>query len=363
MNNLKIFLLSNEPWGELWFSKHHYANELSKLGYEVYFVNAPKSWKISHLWNRGFKITKYSNNLNIVDYNNIIPLRLFLKLAIFFNDFFLHKVLKKHLNINENDLQWTFDPLRFVFFSLCKRLIFHVADPYMSLSPTKHFHHLLANKALKIICTSPHYETFYRNIGYNNTLLIPHMVSKDEFDIDLDLAYELKSKYGRYILLVGTINSDVDLELLKAVADNNPDENLLIAGSLHIENGIFNSLLTRENVVYLGVINAKLLKDYIYSSEVCITGYYFNLNKGIGSRSPLKLLNYLCQYKPIVTSIDSEIPDLENLAIYKAKDLEDFLNYIKKALCHSLTIDTKAVSTYLNNHQYPNAIQKILNNL
>jgi hypothetical protein len=359
----KIFLLSNEPWGDLWFSKHHYAYELSKLGNKVYFINAPKKWSFSHFFNRNIQISNYSKNLFIVNYNNPIPIRLFLKLAIYINDFFVSKALKKKLNIQSNDLQWTFDPLRFVYFPLCSRIIYHVADPYMSLYPTKYTHHVLAQKSLKIVCTSPHYVDFYQKQGYVKTLYMPHMVSSEEFDIDQKIVDTLKQKYGHYILLVGTINSDVDIELLKSIADLNLDAKLLIAGSVHIDKQIFETLSNQKNILYLGVINAKLLKNYINASQVCITGYYFTLNKGVGSGSPLKMLHYLSQYKPIVTSINSEIPELENIAIYRAHDKNTFLELIKKALNNTLFVNQDAVSSYLQKHQYPIAIQKILENV
>ena len=44
-----IFLFSNEPWSDMWYSKHHYAAELAKR-HEVYFVNMPERWRPTDLF-------------------------------------------------------------------------------------------------------------------------------------------------------------------------------------------------------------------------------------------------------------------------------------------------------------------------
>ena len=53
-----IFLTSNEPWGDVWFSKQHYANELAKMGHQVYFLNAPTGWSPKNLFRINLRVEK-----------------------------------------------------------------------------------------------------------------------------------------------------------------------------------------------------------------------------------------------------------------------------------------------------------------
>ena len=51
-NGQTIFIISNEHWGPVWYSKHHYANELSASNI-VYFINPPSKWKFTNLFSFG----------------------------------------------------------------------------------------------------------------------------------------------------------------------------------------------------------------------------------------------------------------------------------------------------------------------
>ena len=44
-----ILVVSNEPWGEVWFSKHNYAFELSRKN-RVLFVDPPKRWRPANVF-------------------------------------------------------------------------------------------------------------------------------------------------------------------------------------------------------------------------------------------------------------------------------------------------------------------------
>src|ERR1700757_3422349 len=41
LKNKTILIISQQDWGSMFISKHHYALELSKLGNKVYFINSP----------------------------------------------------------------------------------------------------------------------------------------------------------------------------------------------------------------------------------------------------------------------------------------------------------------------------------
>ena len=84
-----ILIISNEPWGDMWYSKHNWANELSNKN-KVYFINPPEKWSPTHLFSSNTTVTNYSKSLSIVDYNNRFP---FTRNEIIFrvNEFFTTK--------------------------------------------------------------------------------------------------------------------------------------------------------------------------------------------------------------------------------------------------------------------------------
>lgn len=362
MISKNIFLISNEPWGDLWFSKHHYANELALLGYTVYYINAPPKWNIKALFNWEITQNRINKNLTIVNYKNPFPLRILPMLFSRINDFLNRWKIIRQINLKEEAITWTFDPLRFSFFPLTKEIIYHVADPYMSSVIINKYDEVLFKKANIIVCTSPNYKNYYIEKGASNVITIKHKISRNEFKIDDCEVKKIKNLYGDFILLIGTLNDDIEYNLIEEV-NSKINTNLVFIGKDSPTKQLNKRITLNNRFHNIGVIHAHKLKNYIYASTVCLTVYKFNLSKGGGVRSPLKTLNYLAQAKPIITSIDSEIPELLNCAIYRARSNEEFLTLVRKGLANSLFINKKAISEYLNKNSYEQAISEILNHL
>src|SRR5579872_2113501 len=126
-----IVITSNEPWGDVWFSKQNYAYELSKHN-KVVFLNPQGKWSLKNLLGCKISTKKYSENLTILDYNNILPIRS--KLLYSLNNRLVSSALAKYFSLrNLSDiLLWAFDPNRL---SNPKKLgvaqsFYHVVDPY-----------------------------------------------------------------------------------------------------------------------------------------------------------------------------------------------------------------------------------------
>jgi hypothetical protein len=353
-----IFITSNEPWGDVWFSKHHYANELSKLGHQVYFLNAPISWKLSDLFSFSTKYTIIKENLTVVDYRNNFPLRIYPKLFLKINDFLNSWKISRIKKHNQKIIWWQFDHKRFAQVSFLKcQYIYHVVDPYMA-APNNH---KIAEKAHLIVCTSPKYIEHYQQYAAKK-VFIPHVVSTDEFDIEPNVVKQIKDKYHNFCVFIGTINDDVDIELFGKIANNG--YKILCIGKITLSEAKKEKWdEIKSKIEYIGVVNGKNLKNYISASTICLVLYKFDLKKIVGSRSPLKILSYLAQKKNIISTIDSEIEELEGKAIFRAKNEEDLMDLIKKGMNNELIIDEKSIDNYFLSHTYPHAIQKILNSL
>ena len=90
----RIVVTSNEPWGEVWFSKQHIAYALAQLGHEVYFLNAPQGWSPKHWWAPRWEVRPVEERLWVVDYDNPYPLRGHKRLMLWLNDRWVGQQLK-----------------------------------------------------------------------------------------------------------------------------------------------------------------------------------------------------------------------------------------------------------------------------
>ena len=108
-------MVSNEPWGDIWFSKQHYAFELAKLGHDVYFINPTKRWTLSNLFSYTITEEQINDHLKILSYKNNFPQGNFFQFFVKINDLLNCLKIKCQINLDENNLiWWKFDPYRFL---------------------------------------------------------------------------------------------------------------------------------------------------------------------------------------------------------------------------------------------------------
>ena len=221
---------------------------------------------------------------------------------------------------------------------------------------------LLSKKTDLIVCTSPKYVPYYeRRFPRNNIMHVAHGISGKEQMVDYEVALEISEKFGEYILLIGTINDDLDFDLLGRILKS---FKVVMAGSVHLKEAQnrakWEQVRIEENLHFLGIVHAKKLNNYVSSAKLCVLLYKFSLKKTLGTGSPLKILNYLAQYKPIISSIDPEIPALVGMGIYWAKNESEFLRYCQEGMSDNLEVNKYLVKDYLDKHQYPDLIKSVL---
>jgi hypothetical protein len=355
-----IFITSNEPWGDVWFSKQHYANELAKMGHQVYFLNAPSSWSPKYIGRCNLKIQKINNTLSIVDYHNPFPLRLSKEFFMHLNDNILCKKLKKLVPPNRPVIWWQFDPFRFIHlpgFPSAKR-IYHIVDPYQHIWSNIE----IAKRADLLVLVSNLYKKNYQQL-HSETLYIPHGISQEELILDQGKIDAIKQEIGTdYIIFVGTINPDVDILLLEEIAKQVPSKKLVLIGPIKVQNDSIaqlDKLFLYENVSHLGTKKASDLKEYIALASVGIVPYKTKRTENT-HRTPLKLLNYIAQSIPIVTSLNYELESLKNKLIFNSIDSDNFIKELKEITSGEKLIDDQLVKEYQASVLYPKLITTIL---
>lgn len=358
----QILIVSNEPWGDVWFSKQHYAYELSKLGHQVYFINPTRKWSWGNIFSCKVNYTKSSyENITIVNYKNNFPQTILKKIFTQVNDFFNCIKLNRYVKLNDSNLiWWKFEPYRFLSSILSKKSkhIYHAVDSYNFLWQDEY----QVSSADLIICTNPKYIDYYTtNYIDKNIIQIPHGISEDEFENNQDEIDLIKEQFGDFVILIGSLSKDIDLALLRKIAETNI--RIVVIGPEVAKIEEWERLKDLTNVIYLGEIHAKKIKNYIAASKVGLVAYKFKKIVDKNSRTPLKIINYLAQNKPVITSLKTPLSLLEKKAIYSAETIEEYVFLVEKAIQNQLFIDEEKIKEYLDNHKYPNLINQIFNQL
>jgi len=103
----------------------------------------------------------------------------------------------------------------------------------------------------------------------------------------------------------------------------------MIGGMGICDTTTYKTVPKRENIHYLGQKRFDELPNYIKHFDVCIIPY--NINNYTETVFPLKFFEYMATGKPIVTTNLPALDEYKDIVGY-AKDKEEFMDYIEKAL-------------------------------
>ena len=121
-------IISPQPWGKMYLSKHNYAIELALAGNTVYFINPPNYQRFSASFSK--TVEEVQQNLFVIDYTIPSSVYVLRFKARPIHDYFIRKTLIKQLNsISRFDELWCFEPnifSGFKGFNARKKLLFIV---------------------------------------------------------------------------------------------------------------------------------------------------------------------------------------------------------------------------------------------
>jgi hypothetical protein len=354
-----IIIVSNEEWGNTWYSKHNYAWELSKKN-TIYFINPPKKFKPFNIFRKSITEIKIANNLYAITYSNILPVRFdFLRIV---NEFFVFKKINTFLKRrNASDsIFWTFDPIRLTSPEILKpkKIILHMVDKYQF---THHGEVIIARKADIIICVAEDIADGFYSLN-DHVFVVPHAIASEEF-LKVTTKRDDGIKQGIY---VGNIDSSMDFKITQYLINRFPNVEFHFVGKINSTN---NKLLIEfldkkyPNVIYHGEKPFKELKQYISRADFCFL--FKDVNHPGANISSHKMLQYFAQGKPVFSTILNkyEILKDDNL-LFMTNDknklgdlLEDYLingedssiinKRIDYAQAHSFDITLKKIEELL----------------
>ena len=295
LENKNILIISNEPWGDIWYSKHNWAYELSQKN-QVFFINSPKRWSIKDLFCEIITIKKYSETLKIIDYNNRLPFTRF-EFIYWVNALIITKSIRKKIK-KEGVLEtvfWSFDPYRFPYpkqLNAVKSIFFRV-DKFPLLKRER----TLLKNVDGLVVTA---EILLKNTNAKNNLVLSHGISIEEFESNSKIEY----KPG-FLIYVGNIDYRMDVSLLKKILIAFPTQNFLFIGKLvDTANETFQEIFFQKkypNLILHGVEHFKNLKNYIANAKACLAPMDISIDGNEIHHH--KSLQYLAMGKPIITPI------------------------------------------------------------
>jgi hypothetical protein len=312
----RALIISPQSWGEMFISKHHYAIELLKFGYRVYFINPPTERAIFGLPKIKFQTT---NHVGVVVVNHSLIFSRYLK----FHIPFLHNVLiyiQRWMllqKLENPDLIISFDltnnfPLRGL---KCKK-IFFAAD-----EPRKKQNFCSANKADLIVSVSQHIIDLYdRLYPVTKKMLINHGLSEDFLNIPNDLSHKYN---GINVGLSGNfLFNDIDYPILIQIINENPAVFFHFFGNCSIVSNIgadsnnenlsyLNKIKNYKNCVFHGVLGKNKLALELNAMDAFLICYKPEKGQSSGSNSH-KILEFLSTGKIIFSS---------NFSFYNNSDL------------------------------------------
>jgi hypothetical protein len=300
-------IVSPQTWGKMFISKHHYAVELSKLGYKVFFINPPKEMKIGSWFNLSIEKTAHEN------------------LWVLSHTFFFSSYIKFHLPWLFNRLvyiqRWfvlrkTGTPDIILSFDLsnnfplnglnCRKIFFSADEP----KGKQNF--LSAKNANLIVSVSQHILDLFKSVLPSiPQLLINHGLS-EEF---LNIPENLSKKYeGINVGLSGNfLFNDIDYPKLFRIIKMNPtitfhfygshlEELSNIGSSRNLENhGYLEKIKNLSNTVFHGVLTKKDLAFELHQMDAFLICYDPINGQSSGSNSH-KILEFLSTGKVIYST-------------------------------------------------------------
>ncbi len=362
-----IFVFSLEPWGDMWYSKHHYAAFLAKSS-GVYFISLPDRWRWSDLLSFGVKVKATNEGVNVVEYRNNLPLRILPRFMRTWVDRLNAWKLSRLPHAKET-LFWCFHPTSLLNHEVLRtpatQVVYHVVDPYLVFPNDPEF----ARTADVVVAINPFYKERYQ--GFNpNTVLIPHGVRTIDREFEPGETARFKARWAPYIVMAAGINQHTNYPLLYSAAKRFPDHTFVLVGPLAPLKGELltrrNALLALPNVVHDGVKHPDELRSLIRGAEIGLVTYEFEPTRSLPTkvdRTPLKVITYLAQHCPVVSTINSYIPELDGHGNFKAEDEDHFLDLMGRILSKELRVDSDLVDAYLDGISYDQLTDTIIKRL
>ena len=307
LKNKTILIVSQQDWGDMFISKHHYALELSKLGNKVYFINSPDQKSKLKPGQIIIKETNH-NGLFIVSHRFFFPYFIRFK-----SKFIFDKLITIHINniikkIGQPiDIVWSFDianaiPLK-NFPASYKKIFMPVDEPTNQKAiKAAESADIILSVTNEIIAKYADYNVpkYFINHGVADIFINKNINTQTNDPIRVGLSGNfLRPEIDRKILLqIVRSNSGIIFECWGAVSYKNsnlsPDEDLDTVNFIK-------ELTSAPNVIAHGVLSPSVLSERLKEVDLFLICYDIKKDQSKGTNYH-KILEYLGAGKVVVSN-------------------------------------------------------------
>ncbi|NOQ74479.1 MAG: hypothetical protein GQ574_20885 [Crocinitomix sp.] len=364
MINKVILLISPEPWGKNFVSKHHYANYLAKNN-TVYFLNPASSFSKNPFGTVQCVTTKIKANLIQVDYVNLLPRLNNLPKAIQKATYKKQaKQIQKACGVEKFDLVWSFDPNRYFDQTvwIAEKTIYHTVDFHPNSGFEKD---IVLTSDLFIGVTElvlKDHETYRKGIEINHAADVEGFAKTTE--VKLPGTNSIRAIY------TGNFHRHIDYDLLRDLATANPDVDFMMIGpttgsNLASKNTIelneLSELKQISNLHFIGTVAPEELQSYLSKCHINLV-LFKKENEKIHC-SPHKLMGYFYSGNVTLSNyIDAHKNTSEDIIIMAKNSVDTLTKFktIKNNLVAYNHVDlAKKRKEFALENSYPNKIAAI----
>lgn len=289
-----ILLISPEPWSAHSVSKHHYARLLAQRGHHVLFLEPPDSRR------HGLHLTPIPGNpgLEVIKTGRTAPGLRFMP-ALFRRALERSWLKRLERRIRKRvDVVWLFENSRFydLRFAGDRLKIYHQVDINQTFHPAE-----AAKTATICFCTTdlikeellPHADRVH---------VIHHGLQQSGSAAELSEEHRLRfGGSGPHLLYAGNLAmAYLDVELLAAVAKDNPDATLHLVGGAPADAPLRRALFNQPNVVWWGQMPSTTIPALLEQADILLVTYLERHWRD--QANPHKLMEYLGSGKVVVAT-------------------------------------------------------------
>ena len=275
----------------------------------------------------------------------------------------LIKIIAKE-DMQQNLIVWNYNPMYVDYFEKLDQdlNVFDAVDDWLSHSSYKNYkpkldanYNTIRAKSDLIFTVSEYLkENFFQN--QHNVFWLPNAVDLEFFQAE-NKVHPLVAKLQRPIIgFLGILQDRVDIEIIKYLAQNNPEKNIVLAGPIW-PNFPQAELTQYKNIHFLGPIKHWQIPSLYKGFDVGIIPY--KTNKFIKSTDPMKYYEYLAANLPIVSTYVPGIERFDDL-IYVARSPEQFSSLVGDALAGDRNLLRNERLAILRNNTWDHRVKEML---
>jgi hypothetical protein len=364
MKDKVILLISPEPWGQNFVSKHHYANYLAQQN-TVYFLNPATGFTKNPFGTVQCKKTKINGNLTQVDYINLLPKLNNLPKAIQKATYKKQaQQIQKAIGVHQFDIVWSFDPNRYFEPKVwnAEKTIYHTVDFHPH---SKYEKDIVLGSDLFLGVTAlvlKDHEAYRKGIEISHAADLQGFAHKIEID--------LPGKNAIRAIYTGNFHRHIDYSLLSELANENANVDFIMIGPTAesnlaarntIETAQLNELKQIKNIHFIGSVLPEHLQSYISKCDINLV-LFKKENEKIHC-SPHKLMGYFYSGNVTLSNyIDAHKATSTDIILMANNTTETLSTF--KTIAHNLTNYNNSTLSKKRNefalaHSYSKKIESI----